>query len=171
MFVVKFLIASLIVVLSMIIGISKSKKYEIREKILREAKLLFGSLQNEIRYMLRTLPDAIESIRHGMSDNFSYALGSISTDMLSENGEIAPKSIHNNISNIYSLTTYDREIISNGIASLGKGDVDSQINIINSVMEVLDNQIVEARDEKLKNSKMYKTLGAAIGLVIATIFI
>lgn len=171
MFVVKIIICSLIVGLSMIIGITKSKKYEIRERVLREAKLLFGSLQNEIRYMLKTLPDAIESIRHGMSDNFSYALGSISTDMLSQDGEISPKSVHHNISNVYSLTSYDSEVISNGISSLGKGDMDSQMNIISSVMEVLDNQILEARDDKIKNSKMYKTLGMAIGLVIATIFI
>ncbi len=171
MFVVKVIIASLIVVLSMIIGITKSKKYEIREKLLREAKYLFSSLQNEIRYMLRTLPDAIESIRHGLSENFNYALGSISTDMLYKDGEILPKSIHNNISNLYSLNSYDREIISSGISNLGKGDVDSQTSIILSVIEVLDNQILEARDEKLKNSKMYRTLGAAIGLIIAIILI
>lgn len=171
MFVVKVIISGLIVTLSMMIGITKSKRYEVREKVLREAKLLFISLQNEIRYMLKTLPDAIESIRHGMCDNFSYALGSISTDMLSQNGDISSKSVHNNISNIYSLTSYDKEVISNGIASLGKGDVDSQMNIISSVVEVLDNQIIEAREEKLKNSKMYRTLGAAIGMIIATIFI
>lgn len=122
--------------------------------------------------MMSSLPDAIERIRQGLNTDLKHTLGAISTDFLSmEESDTLNKRIHENIFSIYELKGYDKEIIYQGLTSLGKGDVESQIGIITNSVNVLSNQLNEATEERMKNQKLYRTLGTAIGLMIAIIFI
>ena len=54
---------------------------------------------------------------------------------------------------------------------LGETDVEGQINQIELTETLLKNQIKEALEEKVKNSKMYRTLGVTVGLAISIILI
>ena len=174
MFVVKLSICFLIIGICVLLGMRKSKKYEIREKMIQEVKTLFNSMKSEMQYMLTCVPDAIEKLRQGMTTNLKYVLGAISVDMLSntyDNEEKVNKSIYENVHTIEELSNYDKEIVCKGLTSLGKGDIDSQLGIINGTIALLENQLVEAIEDKGKNLKMYKSLGAAVGLMIAIIFI
>ncbi|MDD2627770.1 MAG: stage III sporulation protein AB [Clostridia bacterium] len=122
--------------------------------------------------MMSSLPDAIERIRQGLNTDWKHVLGAISTDLISMGDTaILNKKIHENIFSIYELKGYDKEIIYQGLTSLGKGDVESQIGIITNSVNVLSNQLNEATEERMKNQKLYRTLGTAIGLMIAIIFI
>ena len=65
----------------------------------------------------------------------------------------------------------DIEII-NGLAKmLGKTDIDGQVSEIRLTEKFIDTQIKEAESEKLKNEKLYKTLGATVGLAIVIVLI
>ena len=118
---------------------------------------------------LSTLPNAIESIRMNMKTSFKDVLGSISYELLKYNA--SGEKIAEEMASLTELTPYDRQIISNGIFELGKTDIDGQIGIINRTCNILKNQLEEAIDSKKKNSKMYKTIGFAMGLMIAILFI
>jgi len=172
MFVVKFSICIALVVICTILGIKKSKKYEIRECILNDFITTFKSIENDIKYMLISLPDAIEKIRHTLSEDIKNVLGAISVHMLEESDiDNMNKKVMKEINSIYELTSYDKEVIYQGFSNLGKADVESQISIIQNTVEGLSRQLGEANEEKNKNFKLYRSLGTAIGLMIAIVFI
>lgn len=172
MFVVKLGICIGIVVICTILGMKKSKRYETREKMIIEFMMAFKSIGNDIKYMLISLPDALEKIRHTMNTNVKDVLGAISVDMISNNSEDdINRRINEEINSIYELSSYDKEIIYQGISSLGKADVESQIGIINNTISNLDMQLKEANSDKVKNAKLYRTLGTAVGIMIAIVFI
>lgn len=172
MFVVKIGICLGIVVICSILGMKKSKKYEIREHMLQDFITTFQSLENDIKYMLTSLPDAIEKVRHNLNTSIKDNLGAISVAMISsENLEGMNKKINEEINLIYELNSYDKEIIYQGLSNLGKADSETQIGIIKASITNLSNQLNEAIEQKNKNFKLYRTLGTAIGLMIAIVFI
>ena len=69
------------------------------------------------------------------------------------------------------LTKEDIETLKNLGKILGETDVEGQINQIELTETLLKNQIKEALEEKVKNSKMYRTLGVTVGLAISIILI
>ena len=169
MLVLKLLIALAIVIVCTILGIIKSKRYESREYILREAVMLFEGIRNEIQYTLTPIPNAIESVRQNMITPLKEVMGAVSFELLQYN--ISNEKITNEIAKLGELTPYDIQTISNGIITLGKSDIDGQEGIINITNATLENQLQDSIDQKKKNSKLYKTVGLATGLMIAIVFI
>jgi len=171
-FVAKFSICISLVIICTILGIKKAKKYEIREHFLNDFITTFKSLENDIKYMLVSLPDAIEKIRHTLRDEIKDVLGAISVHMINESDiSNMNKKVMSEINSVYELSSYDKEIIYQGFSSLGKADVESQVNIIQNTVTSLSRQLSEANEEKNKNFKLYRSLGTAIGLMIAIVFI
>lgn len=165
----KLIIAVLIVGTCGVIGLKKSKKYESREYILREAINLFKGLENEIKYTLATIPNAIESCRMNMKTSLKEIMGAVSYELLQYNS--SGENITNEISKLEELTPYDKQVIASGIIELGKTDVEGQVAVINMTCSTLENQLADSIEDKKKNSKLYKTVGLATGLMIAIIFI
>ncbi len=172
MLVVKLGICIAIVLICTILGMKKSKKYETREKVIIDFITVFKSIENDIKYMLISLPDALEKVRHTLNTETKDVLGAISVLMLSNiQTNDMNKKINEEINSINELNSYDKEIIYQGISNLGKADADTQIGIIDNTVINLNNQLSEANSEKLKNCKLYRTLGTAVGLMIAIVFI
>lgn len=172
MFAFKIIISFFIVSLSTYIGILKSNKLKSREYILREMVTFLGLVENEIRYMMSILPNAYESARQKLNTELKEVVGNIVVDMLNVNDiNKIDESIVLNISKINSLSEYDKNVFVSTLKSLGRSDLDSQINIIENGKSILQNQIKEATDIKLKNSKLYKTVGMISGIMIVVIFI
>ncbi len=169
MLVLKLLIALGIIIVCTALGIIKSKRYESREYILREAIMLFEGIRNEIQYTLTPIPNAIESIRQNMITPLKEVMGAVSFELLQYN--VSNEKITNEIAKLSELTPYDIQTISNGIITLGKSDVDGQSGIINMTSVTLKNQLQDSIEAKKKNSKLYKTVGLATGLMIAIVFI
>ena len=169
MLTIKLIIAITIIVICATIGITKAKKYESREYILREAIGLFKGIKNEINYTLTPIPNAIESVRQNMKTNLKNILGAVSLELLQYNS--SNEAVVNEISRLNELTDYDRQVISNGIISLGKTDVEGQISVINMTCDTLENQLIDSIEAKKKNTKLYKTVGIATGLMLAIVFI
>ena len=65
----------------------------------------------------------------------------------------------------------DKEVLKSLGKLLGRTDVDGQISQIEQTSEFLNNQIEKAEAERVKNEKLYKTLGivSGAGLVILLI--
>ena len=169
MLIVKCVILIAIVLICSLIGVNKAKKYESREYILRETIMLFKGIENEIKYTLATIPNAIESVRVNMKTKLKAVMGAISYELLKCN--ISKEKISDQVSCLSELTDYDRQVISNGIIELGSSDVDGQIGVIELTLKTLENQLSDSIEIKKKNSKVYKTIGIATGLVIAIILI
>ena len=169
MLVLKLLIALGIVIVCTALGIIKAKRYESREYILREAIMLFEGIKNEIQYTLTPIPNAIEAARLNMITPLKEVMGAVSFELLQYNA--SNEKITNEIAVLEELTPYDVQTIANGIMSLGKSDVDGQIGIINITSATLENQLQDSIEVKKKNSKLYKTVGLATGLMIAIVFI
>ena len=169
MLTLKLMIAILIVGTCTAIGLNKARKYESREYILREAISMFKGIEGEIKYTLTPIPNAIESTRQNMKTCLKDIMGAISYELLKHNS--SNMQIADEIAKINELTPYDKQIISSGIVSLGETDVDGQMGIINMTCNTLQNQLEDSIDAKKKNSKLYKTVGIATGLMIAIIFI
>lgn len=169
MLILRLVVAALIVVVCTAIGIKKSKKYESREYILREAVMLFRGIKNEINYTLTPIPNAIESVRQNMKTELKDVMGAVSFELLQYNAK--SETVTNEIARLTELTPYDIQVISNGIVSLGKTDVEGQMNVIAMTCDTLENQLQDSIEAKKKNSKLYKTVGIATGLMIAIVFI
>lgn len=172
MIILKIIISIAIITVTTYIGILKSKRLKDREYILREMVTFLNMVENEIKYMLSILPNAYESSRQKLSTELKPAIGQIVVDMLSsDNYTMTNQSIVNNISRIEGLTEYDKNVISATLKNLGRSDVEGQVNIINNSMNILDNQIREASEIKMKNSKLYRTIGIISGAMIVVILI
>ena len=169
MLVLKTIIIILVIVVSALIGINKSKKYENREYIIREAIMLFRGIENEIKYTLATIPNAIEQVRINMKTSLKDVLGAVSLEMLEYNS--SNENISKDISKLESLSLYDKQIITSGLIELGKTDVEGQVGIINMTCQSLESQLIESIEYKKKNAKLYRTVGLAMGLIISIIFI
>lgn len=169
MLILKLVIAIAIVGICTALGIMKSKKYESREYILREAIGMFKGIKNEINYSLTPIPNAIESVRQNMKTVLREVMGAVSFELLQYN--VSVENVANEIARLIELTPYDRQVISNGIISLGKTDVEGQMGVINMTCMTLESQLEDSIEAKKKNSKLYKTVGLATGLMIAIVFI
>lgn len=162
------LIVSLVAIPSLL-GLKKARKFELRECILREGITLFSRVESEIKYNLTPLPNAIEVARQDFSTFFKDILGDISLAIIDNkyNNEF----VIDKINQLPTLKIYDKQVISNGITSLGNSDIDTQLkqitNTINTLLELQN----EAKEDKFKNSKLYRTLGIITGLMLAIVII
>ena len=168
----KFVISIGIIAGCSYIGIYKSKALKSREYILRDMVTFLGLVENEIKYMLSILPNAYESARQKLITSLKDKMGIIVVDMLNlENEYLIDQSIVKNISDIKEITDYDKNVFISTLKNLGRTDLEGQINIIENGINIIENQLKEANDIKLKNSKLYKTVGAIAGIMIVIICI
>lgn len=168
----KFVISIGIIAGCSYIGIYKSKALKSREYILRDMVTFLGLVENEIKYMLSILPNAYESARQKLITSLKDKMGIIVVDMLNlENEYLIDQSIVKNMSDIKEITDYDKNVFISTLKNLGRTDLEGQINIIENGINIIENQIKEANDIKLKNSKLYKTVGAIAGIMIVIICI
>ena len=169
MVMLKIILAGAIISLCTALGISKSKKYESREYILRETILMFKGIENEIKYSLTTIPNAIEIVRQNMRTYLKDVLGAIAVNML--NGKVSTYDLTLELDKLVELTSYDKQIISQGLNMLGNSNVEGEMGVISLALANLQTQLDEAIESKKKNSKLYKTVGMATGLMLAIVFI
>ena len=172
MLIIKLALSIAIISITTYIGFTKSYKLKNREYILKDISTFLKLVKNEMNYNMNILPNAYEAARQKLRPELKDAIGAIVVDMLKEeNSNILDYSIVDNISKIEGLTDYDKNIIISTFRNLGRSDLESQINIIDNSIDILENQIKEANEIKLTNEKMYKNMGVIVGIMIVVIFI
>ena len=164
MIVIKYLILFLILVASTLIGRSLSKKYVYRLKELEEIKNSFNILKTKIKFTYEPIPELFQELENTKCRNVGNIFKLAKEKMENENISTAwENAIEESATN---LKKEDKEILKSLGKLLGRTDVEGQMGQIETTESLLENQIKEALEEKLKNEKLYSRLGTTIGLAI-----
>lgn len=168
---IKIIISIVILCITSYIGIEMSKSLKAREEILTDFITFLRLLQNEMIYMANSLPVSFEISRQRLSSRLKDVIGAIALDISEYGSNKVDMSITNNVNTLEELNDYDKDIIISTLKNLGRSDIDSQNNIIENAICIIQKQIKEANTNKVKSSKVYKTVGVITGLIIVVIFI
>ncbi len=168
--IIKFIILLIIAGMCVSLGLIKSNKYNLRVIDLIELKKALNLILTRIRYTYEPLPELFFEVSKNVNPNISEMFINAKTKMdkniiAGEAWELAVDESSNN------FTKEDINIIKGLSKLLGQTDLEGQVSQINLTLKLLEEQIVQANQEKIKNTKLYRTLGATIGLAIMIIFI
>lgn len=165
--IVKYFILFLILVFSTLIGKFLSKKYVYRLEELDDIKNALNILKTKIKFTYEPIPEIFEEISNNVNKNvgriFSLAKEEMRDKIASEAWENAVEKVECN------LKKEDKKVIKTLSKLLGQTDVEGQISQIEITEEFLEEQIKEAKEERIKNEKLYTRLGTVIGLTIVII--
>lgn len=167
----KIIISIAILCITSYIGIEMASALKAREQILTDYITFLRLLQNEMIYMANSLPVSFEMARQRLNSSLKDIIGAIALDMSEYGTDKIDISITNNVNTLEELDDYDKDIIISTMKNLGRSDIESQNNIIENTICIVEKQIKEANNNKVKNSKVYKTIGVITGLIIVVIFI
>ena len=155
--------------ISTILGITISKKYSTRVKELKEINRALNIFEEKIKFTYEPIPDVFEEISNICKNNIGKIFEQASDDMkIMSASEAWEKAI--NESNT-KLTKDDKDVLKSLAKMLGKTDLDGQVNEIRLTLKFLETKLKDAEMERTKNEKLYKTLGATVGLAIVIILI
>lgn len=157
---VKYLILFFIFGTTSFMGILLGKKYSNRVKELQEMKNALSIFEARIEYTYEPIPEIFTEISRKADSNIAEIFRKTVEKMrknTAENSWIEAIEYSNT-----NLNKEDKEILKSLGKMLGKTDIKGQINQIELTSNFLDTQIDNARMEKEKNGKMYKTLRSGI---------
>ncbi len=167
MMLIKYFILFLILVFSTLIGKFLSKKYVYRLEELDDIKNALNILKTKIKFTYEPIPEIFEEISNNVNKNvgriFSLAKEEMRDKIASEAWENAVEKVECN------LKREDKKVIKTLSKLLGQTDAEGQISQIEITEEFLEEQIKEAKEEKIKNEKLYTRLGTVVGLTIVII--
>jgi len=166
---IKYLILLMICLYSIFIGYLLSNKYKQRVEELREIKNLLGMLKTKIRFTYEPLPEILKESAESFNGNILKLIENVKIKInIMTAGTAWQKAIDETDLN---LNLEDKNILKKMGNLLGRTDVEGQLSEIEVTENFLNKQIEKAEQEKIKNEKMYKTLGiiTGIGLVIILI--
>lgn len=163
----KIVVYSFIFLSSSLIGILISKKYENREKELKEFKSALNIFKTKIQFTYEPIPEIFKEIARSIDTNVGNIFRIAGNGMQKYSAEIA----WNRAIDIRTLNvnSEDIEILKNLGKLLGKTDVQGQVNQIDLTSNFIDEQITKAGRERLRNEKLYRTLGMIAGLTIVIV--
>lgn len=169
MIIIKYISLFLVFCISFYIGNLISKKYSLRLAELKDIKNALNIIESKIKFTYEPLPDIFIQTSKMVSKNISQIFVQASNNMKKENAEEAwDKSIEKAITN---LNNEDIENIKSFGKMLGKTDKEGQLSRIELTKTFIEMQIEKAKIEEQKNAKLYKTLGAVVGLAFVIILI
>lgn len=166
---IKYIILGMILLGTSYIGILISKKYANRVKDLNEMRKGFNFFEEKIKFTYEPIPDVFEEISKKLTENIGEIFINASSNMKDMSaGESWERAIEQSSTN---MTKEDIDIVKGLAKMLGKTDIDGQISEIRLTDKFLEVQIKEAQREKEKNEKLYKTLGATVGIALVIVLI
>ncbi|MGN1270230.1 MAG: hypothetical protein ACI4UU_05135 [Clostridia bacterium] len=169
MIIFKLFILSMIIGASSAIGILFSKKYANREKELKEMKNSLNIFATKIKFTYEPIPNVFMEISNKIGGNVGNIFARAANRMQEISaGEAWVQALEETK---YNLNKEDISVIKNLGRMLGQTDLEGQISEIEVVNEFLNSQLENAKEERRKNEKMYRTLGLVCGLTIAIILI
>lgn len=162
MIIVKYICLIIVLAICFLIGYLISKKYSNRVNELKELQIALDILENKIKFTYEPLKDIFKEMKRLLKGNIANLFNDISSNLEECIVEVAfNKSLKELTTN---LLEEDLEILKNLSKTLGKTEKDGQVSQIELAKTFIETQIKKAEKEEEKNSKLYKTLGATIGL-------
>ena len=169
MIIIKYISLGMILAISFSIGYLISKKYSSRVNELKEMQIALDILENKIKFTYEPLKDIFAEMKNLLKGNISDLFSNISKKLDSNSVETAFTEALKEIKT--NLLEEDLEVINNLSKTLGKTEKDGQVSQIELSKTFISTQIKKAEKEEEKNSKLYKTLGASIGLALIIILV
>ena len=167
--IVKYFMLLTIFILSNIIGKILASKYVFRLEELKEIKNALNVFKSKVKFTYEPIPEIFEEISNNSNGNISSLFKIAKNEMKNTTAErawtIAIESSQNN------LNEQDKQTLNMLSKLLGKSDIDGQISQIDITQSFIDKQIENAEFEKNKNERLYKKLGAVVGIGLVIILI
>ncbi len=167
--IIKYCMLFLVFILSSIIGNYIANGYILRLEELEEMKNALNIFKTKIKFTYEPIPEIFEQIGKSSSKNISNLFLNAKEKMKSLNTEISLDQAVDELKS--NLNNEDKLVIKTLSKLLGTTDTEGQISQIEVTESFLEKQIREAEEQKRKNEKLYKKLGATIGLAIVIILI
>ena len=165
----KIILLTFVLGMCTVLGNIKANKYKLRVIDLQEIKKALNLAITKMRYTYEPLPELFKEISKDLNDNIANIFIKAHTYMETLiAGQAWEKAVDKSSNN---FTNEDMNIIKGLSKLLGKTDLEGQLMQIELTTKLLDEQIIEATNLQNKNTKLYKTLGATVGLAIMIIFI
>ena len=166
MLVIKYISLVGVIVITSYIGFFKASVYVEREKEIQRILNSLNYMRNKIEYTNLLMKDIFKEISINVYNN--------KLNMFEEALEL-PMNIRNSfkevILNNKKINDEDKNILTSLALSFGNVDRKVQISEINIAYDFLLERLEDAKISKIKNVKMYKTLGIMFGLVISIILV
>lgn len=169
MYILRNIILLLIFIITSYIGFVISRKYTNRVKQLKELKLKLLELKNKMKFTYEPLGSIFFELSKSGEEKISYAFKEVYENMKKKPLKQSWNDAFS--SEFLSLTKEDREIIKELGNLLGKTDLDGQVSKLEVTDLFIDMQIEKGEKERLKNEKMYKSLGVIFGIALVIILI
>lgn len=167
MLVVKIIVYIFIFFSSSSIGILISRKYTDREKELKEFKKALNMFKTKIKFTYEPIQEIFNQISKNMDSNVGHVFKVASNNMRDYSVDEAWKMALD--IRVLNINSEDLNILKDFSKLLGKTDVQGQISQIELTNVFLDEQIEKATKERMKNEKLYRTLGMIAGLAIVIV--
>ena len=154
------------------LGFIKASSYKARTIELENTLELIRLLNMEIVYKKESLAKTFKKVSEMKSCWFSQVLRSCSLSMQKQNTlkDSWQKALEDNMKNC-PLKENDIKILQDISIGLGKSDIRGQKNIMEPAVIRMETSLTEARQQEKKESRMYRGLGVAAGVVIAVMLI
>lgn len=169
---IKLILCILIICAGVGAGLLKARTYENRICHLQDYITTLKILESEMKYRLDPLPQMFTRISKMKAGSAAKLFET--TCLLLKEGYIHdfPSCWNEAVITVYqdtSLTKEDIQIICDFGINLGNTDIGSQYSLFSRTFALLDDQVTEAIEEKKTKGKMYKSLGAAAGVLVVII--
>lgn len=171
MIVVKYIGLLLIFISASGIGVLISKKYSSRVKELTELKNSLNIFKTKIKFTYEPIPDIFSQISGMTNENISEIFIEANEKMKDKTAGQAWIEAIDDIKSKLNLNEEDINVIKGLSKLLGKTDIEGQVSEIELTSSFIDVQIEKAERDKIRNEKLYKTLGMITGLTIVIILI
>lgn len=169
MYILKSLSLILIFFTSMLIGRYIAMQYLYRLRELEDIKNALNIFKSKIKFTYEPIPIIFEEIAKSTSSNISKLFFNAKEKMKDKNASIAWDEVTDEYKG--NINKEDKQALKYLSKSLGNSDVEGQINQIELTETFIDKQILDAEKEKNKNFKLFKKLGATIGIAIVIILL
>lgn len=174
MFLLKFISSLGIFLTSTIIGHFYGQKFSSRLENLIYMKQCIKILETEIVYGATPLPDALSNVSRKGKSKVSYIFEEIKKDLLLNKPSYLSSSFSIVEDKMYSNLSFKKEDVETFLSLgrvLGTSDrLDQQKNFA-LILNQMDGLISEAKEERAKNEKLYKSLGIITGIGIIILLI
>lgn len=168
--IIKYIFIFLIFLISILLGNLISQKYKDRVLELRDFKSALNLLKAKIKYTYEPIPEIFLEI----SNKFGNTVGDVFKNSREKMRIFTAGTAWEMSIEEYSflnISKEDKKILRGLGKLLGKTDKDGQISEIELTEQFLDRQIEKAEADRIKNEKLYKTLGGITGCALAIILI
>ena len=166
---IKYILIFFIFTIFSLIGNLYSKKYINRLNELEKLKSALNIFKAKIKFTYLTIQEIFNQIYENNQDNIGEIFKNANDYMNEESSQAAWERALENAKEKTSLNEEDITALKTLGKMLGNTDVEGQVSQIELTEQIISERIENAKLDKERNSKLYKTLGITTGLTIAII--